>query len=142
MANMTLFNSIYNPDTERTEYKRTYLYDVDWQAGKKISEDGKGIISYDLITCFIPFNTKTSDNKIYKTPGEFINLGTEEIDKYFTFKKGDYIVKGIVDFELTDSNRGNSISRLKNTYEVGTLISIETNDFGSEYLHHWELGAK
>ncbi|EDT26092.1 hypothetical protein [Clostridium perfringens] len=139
---ITLFNSVYNPDTERTEYKRTYLYDVDWQAGKKISEDGKGIISYDLITCFVPFNTQASENKIYKTPGEFINLGAEEVDKYFTFKKGDYIVKGVVDFELTDSNRGNSISKLKNTYEVGTLISIETNDFGSEYLHHWELGAK
>lgn len=139
---ITLFNSVYDPDRERTSYKRTYLYDVDWQSGKKISEDGKGILSYDLITCFIPFNTRTSDNKSYKTPGEFITLNAEEIDKFFTFKKGDYIVKGLINFELTDSNRGNSITKLKNFHEVGTLISIETNDFGSEYLHYWELSAK
>lgn len=139
---ITLFNSVYDPDTERTSYKRTYLYDVDWQSGKKISEDGKGILSYDLITCFIPFSIRTSDNKTYKTPGEFISLNAEEIDKFFTLKKGDYIAKGLINFELTDSNRGNSISKLKNFYEVGTLISVETNDFGSEYLHHWELSAK
>ncbi|HAT4162276.1 TPA: hypothetical protein I9Z77_001716 [Clostridium perfringens] len=140
--NITLFNSVYNPDTEHTEYKRTYLYNVDWQAGKKISEDEKGIISHDLITCFIPFSTDSSNNKSYKTPGEFIRLTLEETEKYFTIKKGDFIVKGIIDFELTDYKRGQCIKDLMKFYEVGTIISIDTNDFGSEYLQHWEVQAK
>lgn len=142
MANLTLFNSVYNAETERTEFVRTYIYNVDWQSGQVYTVQDKGLIAANKISCFIPFKCKVENNKTYKTPGEFIILKPEEIKNYFTLKKGDYIAKGIIDFPLSNYERGRKISDLENLYEVGTIISVDTNDFGSEILRHWEVGAK
>ena len=141
MANMTLFNSIYNPETERTEYIRTYLYDIDWQGEQAVTVGDKGLLSDDKITCFIPFTVNTKDKK-YISPGEFKKLDIEVAKKFYTLKKGDFIVKDIVDFELSSYERGKQFKDLERLYTVGTIVSVITNDFGSEYLQHWEVGAK
>ncbi|CEP83979.1 DUF6751 family protein [Paraclostridium sordellii] len=141
MANMTLFNSIYNPETERTEYIRTYLYDIDWQGEQAVTVGDKGLLSADKITCFIPFIVNTKDKK-YISPGEFKKLDIEVAKKFYTLKKGDFIVKDIVDFELSSYERGKQFKDLERLYTVGTIVSVITNDFGSEYLQHWEVGAK
>lgn len=141
MANMTLFNSIYNPETERTEYIRTYLYDIDWQGEQAVTVGDKGLLSADKITCFIPFTVNTKDKK-YISPGEFKKLDIEVAKKFYTLKKGDFIVKDIVDFELSSHERGKQFKDLERLYTVGTIVSVITNDFGSEYLQHWEVGAK
>lgn len=142
MANITLFNSVYNAETERTEFIRTCIYNVDWQSGQVYTAQEKGLIVANKISCFIPFECEVENNKTYKTPGEFIFLKPEEVKNYFTFKKGDYIAKGIVDFPLSNYERGKKISDLENLYEVGTIVSVDTNDFGSKNLRHWEVGAK
>lgn len=142
MTNVTLFNSVYNAETERTEYIKTYIYNVDWQGEQAYTIQDKGLISVYKITCFISFDCKVENNKSYKTPGEFIRLDPEEVKNYFTFKKGDFIVKGIVDFPLSNYERGKKISDLEKLYEVGTIVNIITNDFGSKNLRHWEVGAK
>lgn len=141
MANMTLFNSIYNPETERTEYIRTYLYDIDWQGEQAVTVGDKGLLSADKITCFIPFTVNTKDKK-YISPGEFKKLDIEVAKKFYTLKKGDFIVKDIVDFELSSHERGKQFKDLERLYTVGTIVSVIKNDFGSEYLQHWEVGAK
>lgn len=141
MANMTLFNSIYNPETERTEYIRTYLYDIDWQGEQAVTVGDKGLLSADKITCFIPFTVNTKDKK-YISPGEFKKLDIEVAKKFYTLKKGDFIVKDVVDFELSSYERGKQFKDLERLYTVGTIVSVITNDFGSEYLQHWEVGAK
>lgn len=141
MANMTLFNSIYNPETDRTEYIRTYLYDIDWQGEQAVTVGDKGLLSADKITCFIPFTVNTKDKK-YISPGEFKKLDIEVAKKFYTLKKGDFIVKDIVDFELSSHERGKQFKDLERLYTVGTIVSVITNDFGSEYLQHWEVGAK
>lgn len=142
MANLTLFNIVYNAETERTEFTRTYLYDIRWQSEQAYTVQDKGLMVADKITCFISFDCKVENNKSYKTPGEFIRLNPEEVKNYFTFKKGDFIVKGIVDFELSNYESGKKISDLEKLYEVGTIVSVITNDFGSKNLRHWEVGAK
>lgn len=141
MANMTLFNSIYNPETDRTEYIRTYLYDIDWQGEQAVTVGDKGLLSADKITCFIPFTVNTKDKK-YISPGEFKKLDIEVAKKFYTLKKGDFIVKDVVDFELSSYERGKQFKDLERLYTVGTIVSVITNDFGSEYLQHWEVGAK
>lgn len=141
MANMTLFNSIYNPETERTEYIRTYLYDIDWQGEQAVTVGDKGLLSADKITCFIPFTANTEDKK-YISPGEFNKLDIKEANKFYTLKKGDFIVKDVVDFELSSYERGKQFKDLERLYTVGTIVSVIKNDFGSEYLQHWEVGAK
>ncbi|MEF9991334.1 MAG: DUF6751 family protein [Peptostreptococcaceae bacterium] len=142
MADMTLFNSIYNPETERTEYVTTYLYDIDWQGEQAITVGDKGLLSADKITCFIPFTVKTEANKKYKSPGEFRQLTTKEATNFYTFKKGDFIVQDLIDFELSSYEKGNQFKDLERFYTVGTIVSVITNDFGSDYLRHWEVGAK
>ena len=69
-------------------------------------------------------------------------MNSEEVKNYFTFKKGDFIVKGLIDFPLSNYERGKKILDLEKLYEVGTIVSVITNDFGSKNLRHWEVGAK
>lgn len=142
MNNITLFNSVYNEETERTEFIRTYLYNIRWQGEQAYTVQDKGLMIADKITCFIPFDCKVENNKSYKTPGEFSLLNSEEVKNYFTFKKGDFIVKGLIDFPLSNYERGKKILDLEKLYEVGTIVSVITNDFGSKNLRHWEVGAK
>jgi hypothetical protein len=142
MANMTLFNSIYNKETERTEYVRTYLYDIDWQGEQAITVSDKGLLSADKITCFIPFKVESEINKEYVSPGEFNRLNIDEAKNFYTFKKGDFIVEDLIDFELSSYERGKQIKDLERIATVGTIVSVIKNDFGSEYLRHWEVGAK
>lgn len=142
MDNMTLFNSIYNKETERTEYVRTYLYDIDWQGEQAITFSDKGLLSADKITCFIPFTVNSEVYKEYISPGEFNKLDTNEAKNFYTFKKGDFIVEGLIDFELSSNEKGKQIKDLEKIATVGAIVSVIKNDFGSEYLRHWEVGAK
>lgn len=140
MANMTLFNSIYNKQTERTEYVRTYLYDIEWQGEQAVTVGDKGLLSADKISCFIPFTVNTE--KSYLSPGEFNKLDIEKAKDFYTFKKGDFIVEDVIDFELSSNEKGKQIKDLERIATVGTIVSVIKNDFGSEYLRHWEVGAK
>ena len=142
MANLTLFNSIYNAETERISYVKTYIYGVDWQGEQAITVGDKGLLSANKITCFITFLCEIEENKTYISPGEFSKLNSNELKKYYTFKKGDIIVKGITEFNLSSYEKGKKLNDLEQLYETGTIVSIIPNDFGSEYLRHWEVGAK
>ncbi len=69
------------------------------------------------------------------TPKEFEKL--EYKAGYFTLQEGDRVVKGAIDFEITGK-----ISDLDKEYEAFTITSVDTKDFGSLYMRHWEVGAK
>lgn len=137
-SDLTIYNKYLNKETERTEYIRTYIYGVNFQVKNMVSIADKGLNSANVATVFIPMNADFS-NKKYKKPKAFKNISSLSKDDFFTFEEGDIIVKGICDFELSSKN----LNELKNNFDdVYSLISIETNENGSEHMHHWKIGAK
>lgn len=133
---ITLYNSYYDRATETTKYKRTYLHGVDWQGKQATTVIEKGLLSADSIQIFIPYDVNCS--KQYIGPKAFKRLQDEERDLYFTFKSGDKIVKGIIDFELTGV-KPNNIAYLENYYDdVINIISV----VDCELTRHWEIGGE
>lgn len=138
---LTLYNAFYDPQTERTSYTRTHIFDVDWQANTLSNLTDRGINISTVISCFIPFLSDVKGGKTYLSPQEFRKLKSSDLDKYFTLDKGDYIVKGIVAFDF-NNQQGGKLKDLQDLYEVGTIVNVITNDFGSPGLQHWEVNAK
>ena len=137
-SDLTIYNKYLNKETERTEYIRTHIYGVNFQVKTMVAVADKGLNSANIATIFIPMNAYFS-NKKYIKPKAFKNISPSDKGDFFTFEEGDIIVKGICDFELSSKN----LNELKNNFDdVYSLISIETNENGSEHMHHWKIGAK
>lgn len=133
-ADLTLYNRIPGPDGDL--WQRTTITGVNWQDGKKVEIGDTGLISADLTTIFIPVQSTSG----YLKPNEFLRV--EEKDKHFTLQNGDLVVRGLVDFELT-GKRGQDEKTLRKQYDdVMTIVSVDTNDFGSPHMQHWEVAAR
>jgi len=133
-ADLTLYNRIPGPDGAL--WKRTQIAGVNWQDGKKVEIGDTGLVSADLTTIFIPFQSTSG----YLRPNEF--LQAEEKENCFTLQNGDLVVRGRIDFDLT-GEPGQDEKALRRRYDdVMTIISVDTNDFGSPQMQHWEVAAK
>lgn len=137
-ADITLFNSYYNKETEGIDYKKTYLYGVNWQEEQKVTVSDKGLHSADETVIFVPFLGTTY--KTFIKPKGFNNLTNK--DNYFTFGDKDIVVRGIIDFDITGELK-HTVQDLKNTYDdVVEIISTIDNTFAGPSMSHWELGCK
>lgn len=129
---ITLFN-LYDENGEQ-KYKRTYIRGVDWQCKQAVTVSDKGLNSADVTKVFIPYDADMEGEKFLK-PKDFYRSNKSN---YFTFKEGDIIVKGIIDFELTGV-KPNTVKYLKELYDdVATIISV----LDCEITGNWEVGAK
>lgn len=133
-ADMTLYNQIPGPDGPT--WQRTQIRGVFWEDGKKVSVGEAGLVSADLTVIFIPFEHAAG----YLKPVEFQRA--ENRAGHFTLNNGDLVVHGLVDFELT-GEKGHNEKALRQQYDdVTTIVSVETNNFGSLNMQHWEVTAK
>lgn len=127
---MTLFCKHYDKVLKKEVYRRIYFYDIDWQedVGVKYLKYTKSSMNTDSdILIFVPY---PNDLK-YVKPKEYERLENKE--GYYTFKAHDKIVKGIVDFEITDSKK---IKELEiNFDDVVDILRFEDCDL----LGHFEL---
>ncbi|WP_269478284.1 DUF6751 family protein [Hominibacterium faecale] len=133
-ADLTLYNQIPGPDGPT--WQRTQIEDVFWEDGKKVDVGETELISADLTVILIPFESTTG----YLKPVEF--LWAEDRAGHFTLNNGDLVVRGLVDFELTGEKGHNEKALRQQHDDVMTIVSVETNDFGSPNMQHWEVTAK
>lgn len=113
-SSMTLYHKRFNSSTRLDEWDRYPIKNVMWQGGKGASIN-KGYDKANDIKVFIPYVT---------------NKGLEKVP----FSIGDIIVKGNVEDKIAKQ------SDLKvDNYNITTLIN---NDYGSDDMKHWYLGAK
>lgn len=136
--NITIFNSYFDTETRLTKYKRTYLYGVDWQDTKAISiNQVRGLMNDDEALIFIPYNVD-SERKKYIKPKAYQKLSDVDKDNYYTFKENDKIVKGIIDFKITDE-KNRSIKYLETYYDdVVDVKKIASCDM----MMHFEIGCE
>lgn len=129
--------TIYNK-RKTGEYLRTVLDSVFWNEsqGTRYGQDGRH--GQDGLFCAIPFSVETG--KTYTLPKEWDRIELEDAKKSWTLKPGDLIVKGECPYKYGPES---PISQLTSQYDgVYTITSVQTADFGSKDMRHWEVSGK
>ena len=111
---------------------RSILHDVNIHESDQLIVGDKNLTSADEINIRIPASLLAN----YVDPYTWKGLSAEEALNYFTFKKGDYIVKGEVEDEVSSSTE--IISR----YEAFQIIRVTDNLSASPYSAHIKLVVK
>lgn len=114
----TVSNRFYDPHYRKYIFQTTKIEGIFWQEkmGAKLTKDG--VYEANEVHVFIPFSAKS--HRIFGTLEEFRENPTD----YFTLCPEDKIMRGI--------SSGRSL----------TILSVNTFDYGSEDLQHWEVIAK
>ena len=130
-ADITLFNQYVDPLTKTECWSRTPIRQVQWESRKAASKlAGGGEIANDEAFIFIPFQRGAD----YLQPLAWQAL-LNKAGKW-TLQKGDVIVLGLVEDEATPTE-------LKKRYDdVVSINQVDTMNFGSMHLRHWQVGAK
>nr|DAQ38489.1 MAG TPA: hypothetical protein [Caudoviricetes sp.] len=132
-SNITIYNKYFDKATRTDKYQRTILYGVFWDCKKAVNRIQSGLENADEAFIAIPF--VVDSGKKYIVPKEFEKL--DDKTGYFTLQEGDRVVQGEIDFEVTGK-----LSDLDKQYEAFTITSVDTKNFGSPHMRHWEVGAK
>lgn len=103
---ITIFNKVDK------EYKKYTLSGVYWYGSKNISISGHGVVHNDEISIFIPKDKMSNYKESYQ-------------EGYFTLRKGDRIVKGSANDDIT------SVNELSQYSNAITITSFDVNEVGS-----------
>ena len=143
---ITLYNVTENPDTLALEYNVTILRGVFLDRHEAPNIEKSGLRDADVASLFIPFSVEAVDaetgaGKQYIGPKAYRALA--DPTGYWTLESGGvnsgtdcFFIKGeVVNYS------GYSIIRetLDDVYDVTT---VDTRDFGSEDMQHWQVGAR
>lgn len=127
---ITLFCKHVDRMTKKEIYRRIYFHNVDWQqsTGIKYLKYTKSSMNTDSdILVFVPYHNELK----YLSPKKYERLENKE--NYYTFKAHDKIVKGIIDFEITDTSK---LRELEFKYDdVVNILKVEDCDI----FKHFEL---
>lgn len=131
-ADVTIYNKYTDRATRTDAYNRTVIKNVFFDEKKATNRLQSGLNDADQALLLIPFDY--SSQAEYVPPIEFRDLESKE--NYFTLQNGDRIVKGDISYEVTSK-----ISDLDKEYQTFTITSVDTKDFGSKKMRHWEVGG-
>lgn len=133
-CDVTLYNKYIDPDNRTDKYQRTEIRGVFWENRKAANVIKSGLLAADQASIYISFAVGTN----HLDPVEWQAL--EDKTGKWTLQVGDYIVKGIVTDEVSSTF---TITKLKAKYDdVLAISSIDTQDYGSASMRHWQLGGK
>lgn len=127
---ITLFCKHLDKAINKEVYRRIYFYNADWQqdVGIKYMKYSKSSMNTDSdILIFVPYHNELK----YITPKRYDQLESKE--GYYTFKPHDKIVKGIIDFDITDTSK---LRELELKYDdVVNILRVEN----CKMFGHFEL---
>lgn len=112
-------------------WQRVQIEGVHWE--QRHAREGNQDNDFTLV--FIPFARGAN----YLKPRKWQALASKSGS--WTLQIGDVIVKGLVSDELVAGTF--TLSDLKRTYDdVLAIASVDTRDFGSSNLQHWECTCR
>lgn len=124
-ADCTVFNRLYDPATRQDTWKATQLQGVFWENRKAANVIKSGMKEADSVLIFIPFSMTG-----YQPPKEF-----KRDPVGWTLRPEDWIVKGHVEYE-------GPITGLADRFDnVVAITSVDTMDYGSPDMQHWEVSG-
>lgn len=136
---VTIFNA-YQDDLMRTHNNLTVLDGVFYDASKAANVRMSGLENADSVRLFIPFSVKaydpvTNEAKTYIEPKAYENLSDKR--GYFTLDTDEscFFAKGLVVEESA------TFKYINANYEAHRITKVDTKDFGSPSLRHWEVGG-
>lgn len=132
-ASLTIYNIYFDIATRTDKYQRTLINNVFFDEKKATNRLQSGLDSADHVLLLIPF--QYSSQSKYVPPKAFDEL--TDVEGYFTLQNGDRIVKGDTGLDISGK-----ISILDEHFEAYTITSVDTKDFGSKSMRHWEVGAR
>ncbi len=107
----TLYSKVYDEAIRLDVWKRSVIDKALWIDSKGINVKKAGLESADSVNVYVP-------------------------DVSLSFKVGDYIVKGVIDDEVT------RITDLEKKYsDCHVITKVDKKDYGSKEMHHFELGG-
>lgn len=125
---ITIINKVYDKSTRLDKLMCHHIYGVLWEDIKAANIIKSGLEDADRATIYIPFNATGVEK--YKSSSDF----KKDPEGAFTLRKGDYIVKSIVEYD-------GPIAKLSEAFDdVITVSSIDTYDYGG--LAHWKVSGK
>ena len=143
---VTVYNVSENPDTLEVERNITVLHGVFLDISKADNVQKSGLENANAATLYIPFDVKaydprTNKAKAYVLPRQYSLLADKS--NCWTLQTGGdasaapcFFVKGIVAEEL-------GLGALRNQYDfVYDVTSVNTHDFGSAAMQHWQVGGR
>lgn len=133
-THITIYNRYYDKENRSDKWQKTILKDVFFDGTQGATRVSTGLESADRVTIVIPFTT--SQNRVFTEPKQFDNI-TNPIN-FFTLREGDKVVKGVSDIDIS----GADLTELEKFHEVYTITAVDTKDFGSKHMQHWEVQAK
>lgn len=115
-------------------YVRVALDAVFWRdtAGANIQKYGTA--NANTAKVLIPFDV-FADGKAFIHHKSFADPETQ----WTIVPQKSYIIKGVTDLLIQP---GQKISEILAECDWRTVMTIDTNDFGSSDMQHWEVGAK
>lgn len=129
-TNITLFCS---KQTGREKVWTSHkLYDVNFHGSDQLLVGNKEVKRDEEYIIRIPMSAL----KNYVDKSTHKALPVEETFNCFTLKKGDYIVKGIVDPDFS------SIGEILKNYEAREIVSVTENLSASPFSQHIKLVVK
>lgn len=129
-TNITVFCS--KKDGRETIWTTHQITDVNWHGSDQLLVGDKEVKKSDNYIIRIPNAALTDyvDKTTYKA------LQLDEIQNCYTLKKGDYVVKGLVD---GDVNSSADILKLNDVYQI---IEVVENLTASNFSKHIKLVIK
>ena len=124
---VTIWNRYFDKRQRTDIYQRNTINKVHFEESEASNIVKSGLNDVNKVVAFIPFNY--SSKAKYVSPKEFEELENKE--GFFTLNKGDYIAKGDIEVNQTKIDQV--------AYKVTT---VDTQDYGSKRMRHWEVGAK
>ena len=143
---VTIYNVGEDPDTLQQEYNITFLRGVFLDRREASNIEKSGLRDADVASLFIPFSVKAVDAvtgapKQYIGPKAYRQLA--DVSGYWTLESGglasgadSFFIKGeVVNY--------NGYARMRELYDdVYDITTIDTRDFGSPDMQHWQVGAR
>lgn len=145
---VTVYNTLEDINTGINTYNITILRGVFLDISKGSNVMKSGIVNADAATLYIPMSIKavnalTGEDQTFVKPKEYGRMDPKEALKFWTLRTGGrssatdcFFVKG----EITEESEYKDIrNRYDDVYDV---TSVDTKDFGSKSMWHWEVGGQ
>jgi hypothetical protein len=135
----TLYNAVTEKGSGWITYHRTVIPTVHWEDRRTAGGSGTSHPSQNGISVFIPFSTDDFMPTDYVQPEDYAKMREEGITHIWTLAPGDLLLKGTVQDEIGETM---SIKEfMSRHHETVTIQAVETVDYGSYAMRHWEVTA-
>ena len=136
---VTVFNA--RPGADRREvFRPTVISGASYQEARGASSS-KGIHSENLsFKLRIPVTAKVQDDRSYISEAAYRTLSDDDVGKYWTLRKGDYVIAG--KYEAGELTKQELDALVKDGLALICISEYADNTLrGSNAVKHWRIGG-